>query len=114
MSIMATPKKHRFAPKFHIRKGDTVLVISGADKGKQGEVLQMLPDEGKAIVRDVKVVKRHVKPTTETAGQIVEKEMPVDVSNLKLVVNGTPTKVGRKIVDGRSVRYAKATGEIIP
>jgi large subunit ribosomal protein L24 len=110
---MATTKSTRFAPKLKIKKGDTVRVISGADKGTEGEVLKVFPTENKAIVAGVKMVKRHVKATAEQAGGIVDKEMPIQISNLMLVVNGTPTKVGRKLVDGKIVRYSKKTGEII-
>ena len=110
---MAATKQTRFAPKLKIKTGDTVLVVSGADKGTQGEVIKVYPSDNKALVQGVKIAKRHVKPTAERAGGIVEKEMPVDISNLMLVVNGTPTKVGRKLVDDKLVRYSKKTGEII-
>ena len=110
---MATTTQPRFAPKLKIKTGDTVQVISGADKGTQGEVLKVFPRENKAIVAGVKIAKRHVKPTAEQAGGIVDKAMPIHISNLMLVVNGEPTKVGRKLVDGKIVRYSKKTGEII-
>ncbi len=110
---MATSQAKRFAPKLKIKTGDTVVVISGADKGKEGEVLKVFPLENKAIVSGVKVVKRHLKPTSEQQGQIVTKEMPVHISNIKLVVNGAATKVGRRVEDGKIVRYAKSTGETI-
>ena len=73
----------------------------------------MFPTENKAIVQGIKVAKRHMKPTTESAGRIVEKEMPIHLSNLKLVVNGQATRVGRKLEDGKIVRYSKKTGETI-
>ncbi len=110
---MATSQAKRFAPKLKIKTGDKVVVISGADKGKEGEVLKVFPQENKAIVSGVKVVKRHLKPTAEQSGQIIEKEMPVHISNIKLMVNGTATKVGRRVENGKIVRYAKSTGETI-
>jgi large subunit ribosomal protein L24 len=110
---MAATKQTRFAPKLKIKTGDTVLVISGADKGTEGQVLSVDPRKNKAIVEGVKIAKRHVKPTAERAGGIVDKTMPIDISNLMLVVNGTPTKVGRKLVDDKLVRYSKKTGETI-
>jgi large subunit ribosomal protein L24 len=110
---MATTKLKRFAPKLKIKTGDTVLVITGADKGAKGTVQKVFPLENKAIVEGVKIAKRHIKPTAEQAGGVVDKPMPINISNLMLVVDGKPTKVGRKSVDGKIVRYSKSTGEII-
>ena len=110
---MATSQAKRFAPKLKIKTGDTVVVISGASKGTEGDVLKVFPQENKAIVSGVKVAKRHQKGTAEQAGQIVEKEMPIHISNVKLVVNGAATKVGRRVENGKIVRYAKSTGETI-
>ena len=110
---MATSQAKRFAPKLKIKTGDTVVVVTGTDKGTKGEVLKVFPLDNKAIVSGVKVAKRHVKPTADQAGQIVNKEMRIDISNLKLVVNDAPTKVGRRVEDGKIVRYAKTTGETI-
>jgi large subunit ribosomal protein L24 len=110
---MATSQAKRFAPKLKIKTGDTVVVISGANKGTEGQVLKVFPQDNKAIVSGVKVAKRHLKATAEQAGQIVEKEMPIHISNIKLVVNGMATKVGRRVEDGKLVRYAKSTGETI-
>ncbi|GBQ14472.1 50S ribosomal protein L24 [Swaminathania salitolerans] len=100
-----------------IKKGDQVLVLSGASRGTRGEVLAVLPKVEKAIVRGVAVAKRHQKPTRmNQEGGIVSKEMPVHISNLKLVdpKSGKPTRVGfRQLEDGRKVRVAKVTGEVI-
>ena len=100
-----------------IRKGDTVLVVSGADRGKQGEVLQMFPKDERAVVQGVNVAKKHTKPTgMGSPGGIVEKEATIHVSNLKLVdpKSGKPTRVGFRVLDdGRKVRVAKATGAVI-
>lgn len=101
--------------KWKIKKGDTVKVISGDDKGKTGRVIKMLVDEGKAVVEGVRIVSRHTKPNaTSPNGSIVKKEAPIDLSNLMLMVGNTPTKVGRKMdAQGNLVRYSKKTGEII-
>lgn len=105
----------RFAPKYHVKKGDKVKVIAGASKGKEGTILQMLVGEGKALVEGVNLVKKHTKATENNPGGINDIEAPIHLSNLMLVdpKSGQPTKVGRKIVDGKSVRYSKKTGEII-
>jgi large subunit ribosomal protein L24 len=100
-----------------IRKGDQVVVIAGSAKGTRGEVLSVLPQVEKAVVRGVAVAKRHTKPNrVNQEGGIVAKEMPVHLSNLQLVdpKSGKPTRVGFRVLeDGRKVRVAKATGEII-
>ena len=100
-----------------IRKGDTVLVTAGADKGKRGEVLRMLPSEDRAVVQGVNVAKRHTKPRgMGQPGGIVEVEASIHLSNLKLVDPKTsqPTRVGFRVLeDGRKVRVAKASGNVI-
>lgn len=91
------------------------MVIAGASKGKSGEILEVLPDKNKAIVDNVNMVKKHRKPTQQNPGGIVDIAAPIHLSNLMLLdpKTGEPTRVGRKIVDGKSVRYAKKSGEII-
>ena len=100
-----------------IKKGDTVLVISGADRGKRGEVLRVRPADNRAVVQGVNVAKKHTKPTgMGSPGGIVSIEATVHLSNLKLVDPKTdkPTKVGFRVLDdGRKVRVAKATGNVI-
>jgi large subunit ribosomal protein L24 len=100
-----------------IRKGDTVVVISGAQKGRRGEVLQVLPREGRAVVQGVAVIKRHTKPRgVGQPGGIVEREASIHLSNLMLIDGKTdqPTRVGFKVLeDGRKVRIAKASGNVI-
>lgn len=105
----------RFAPKLHIKKGDRVIVVAGADKGKQGEVLEVFPAKNRAIVEDVNIVKKHQKPTQDNPGGINEMPAPVHISNLMLVdpKTGEATRIGRKLVDGKLVRYSKKSGEII-
>ncbi len=106
-------KKNKKQPKYHIKKGDNVLVISGADKGTTGEVLEVLRDKGRAIVEGVAVAKKHTKPTEDNPGGINEIYKSVHLSNLALHEGGVPTRVGRRRENGKAVRYSKKTGEII-
>ena len=103
--------------KFHIKKGDTVLVLSGEYKGTEGTVLEVVTKNDKAIVEGVNMVSKHTKPNaTNPQGGIVKQEAPIHVSNLMLVEpsNGKATRVGRKLnADGKLVRYSKKTGEEI-
>ena len=96
-----------------LRKGDTVRVISGKDKGKQGVISRVLPKENKVIVDGVNVAKRHTKATKQNQkADIIEKDMPLDASNVMLVVKGKPTRVGYKVkADGTKVRVARKTGD---
>jgi large subunit ribosomal protein L24 len=100
-----------------IRKGDNVLVITGNDKGRRGAVLQIFPRDQRAVVQGVRIAKRHTKPTgMGQPGGIIEKEATIHLSNLKLVdpISDKPTKVGFRVLDdGRKVRVAKATGQVI-
>jgi large subunit ribosomal protein L24 len=95
-----------------IRKGDKVIVLTGRDKGRTGEVFEVRPDQGKALVRGVNLVKRHQKQTAQQEGGIVSKEAPVDLSNIAYVgKDGKPTRIGFKIqADGKKVRIAKSSG----
>lgn len=100
--------------KYKIRKGDEVIVLTGKDKGKSGEIIKMLPSEGRAIVQGVNLVKRHQRQTQTTEGGIITKEAPIHVSNLALKdpKTGKATKVGFKIEkDGTKTRISKASGE---
>lgn len=110
-----TKKTTRFAPKLHVKTGDKVIVISGANKGQSGEITQVFPKENRAIVGGVNVKVKHTKPTQQNPGAINEIEMPIHISNLMHVdaKTGEPTRIGRKIVDGKIVRYYKKSGEII-
>jgi large subunit ribosomal protein L24 len=102
--------------KLKIRKGDHVVVITGKDKGKRGEVLKMLPDENRAIVKGVAMIRRHQKQTAAQEGGIIAKEAAIHISNLALEdpKDGRPTRVGYKFLkDGRKVRFAKRSGEVI-
>jgi large subunit ribosomal protein L24 len=102
--------------KLKIKKGDRVIVISGADRGKRGEVLKVIPDERRVLVAGVNLVKRHTKQSAKTQGGVITKEAPVHVSNVALADPKTqkPTRVGFKILaDGTKVRIAKKSGEVI-
>lgn len=99
-----------------IRKGDKVTVLTGRDKGKTGEVLKMFLSENRAIVHGVNMVKRHTRPSQTNPGGIVEKEAVINLSNLAHVdpKDDKPTRVGFRVLeDGRKVRYAKRSGEVI-
>ncbi len=98
-----------------IRKGDRVVVRTGRDKGKTGEVLRVMPVEARALVQGVNMVKRHTRPSMQNPGGIVEKEGPIHLSNLALIdpKDGKPTRVGYGTVDGRKVRIARRSGERI-
>ncbi|GFO80685.1 50S ribosomal protein L24 [Methyloceanibacter sp.] len=99
-----------------IKKGDHVVVLTGKDKGKRGEVLKVLPSENRAIVQGVAQVRRHQRQTAAQEGGIITKEAPIHVSNLALEdpKDGQPTRVGYKFLkDGRKVRFAKRSGEVI-
>ncbi len=99
-----------------IRKGDNVVVLTGRDKGKTGDVLRVLRDEARVIVQGVNIVKRHTAPSQNNPGGIDDKEAPIHISNVSLVDpdSGKPTKVGFKVLeDGRKVRVARASGEMI-
>ena len=103
-------------PKLKIKKGDRVVVISGKDKGKKGEVLKVLPAENRAVVRGVAIVRKHQRQSPTQEGGIVSKEAPIHISNLALEdpKDGSPTRVGFKFLkDGRKVRFAKRSGEVI-
>jgi len=103
-------------PKLKIKKGDHVVVITGKDKGKKGEVLKVLPEENRAIVRGVAVVRRHQRQTASQEVGIISKETPIHISSLALEdpKDGKPTRVGDKFrKDGRKVRFARRSGEVI-
>jgi large subunit ribosomal protein L24 len=103
--------------KLHVKKGDTVLVLSGNDKGKQGKVMSVDRKSQRAIVEGVRIISKHTRPNAEhPQGGIIKQEAPIHISNLMVVDNsGKPTRVGRRIDEksGKLVRYSKKTGEII-
>jgi large subunit ribosomal protein L24 len=101
--------------KLHIKVGDTVKVLSGESKGQEGKILKIDRSKMRAIVEGVNMVKKHAKPSaTDPQGGIIEKEAGLHISNLMVVINGQPTKIGRKANDkGNIVRYSKKSGEVI-
>jgi len=98
-----------------LKKGDTVVVIAGKDKGQEGEVIRVLPTSNQVIVNGINTAKKHSKPgRTNQQGGIIDRDMPIDASNVMLVHGGKPTRVGYKVnSDGTKVRVAKRTGEVI-
>ena len=102
--------------KLKIRRGDKVVVLAGRDKGKHGEVVKAFPTENKVLVQGVNMVRKHQKQTPSQQGGIIAKEAPIHVSNLAIEdpKDGSPTRIGYKILDdGRKVRFAKRSGEVI-
>ncbi|MEE3476256.1 MAG: 50S ribosomal protein L24 [Candidatus Cryptobacteroides sp.] len=102
--------------KLHIKKGDTVYVNAGNDKGKTGKVLSVIPDKDRAIVEGINMVSKHTKPNAnQPQGGIIKREAGIHVSNLQLIdpASQKPTRIGRKFVDGKKIRYAKKSGEEI-
>tara|TARA_B100000315_G_scaffold218082_1_gene219145 strand:+ start:149 stop:454 length:306 start_codon:yes stop_codon:yes gene_type:complete len=98
-----------------IKKGDTVQVISGNETGKSGRVIKIFPAIDKIIVEGMNMVKKHARPTQENPqGGIMEKEAAIHISNVMFIAGGKPTRIGYKILeDGRKVKYAIKTGEVI-
>ena len=102
--------------KLHIKKGDTVYVNTGSDKGKTGQVLKVLVKENRAIVEGINIVSKSTKPSAKNPqGGIVKQEAPIHISNINPIdpKSGKPTRIGRKKVDGKTVRYSKKSGEVI-
>jgi len=103
-------------PKLKIKKGDHVVVITGKDKGKKGEVLKVIPAENRAVVKGVSMVRRHQRQTAQQEGGIIAKEAAIHISNLAIEdpKDGKPTRVGYKFLkDGRKVRFARRSGEVL-
>ena len=102
--------------KIHIKKGDTVYVNAGNDKGKTGKVLSVDPAKDRAIVEGINMVSKHTKPNSkQPQGGIIKQEAGIHVSNLNLIdpASGKPTRVGHKVVDGKKIRFDKKSGEEI-
>lgn len=98
-----------------LKKGDKVVVRAGRDKGKHGEILKVIPAENRALVQGVNLVKRHQRPSQTSAGGIETKEAPIQLSNLMIEdpKDGSPTRVGFRVVEGKKVRFAKKSGDVI-
>ena len=108
-------KKEITKTKLHVKKGDTVKVLAGDDKGKTGKVMRVLPSTNRAVVEGLNMVTKHFKPSAQnTSGRIDKIEAPIHLSNLMVVVAGTATLIGRKVNEaGKLQRFAKSTGEFI-
>lgn len=99
-----------------IRKGDQVVVLTGKDKGRKGEVIKVMPKDDKALVRGINMVVRHQRQSANQEGGIIRKEAPIHLSNIAVAdpKDGKPTRVGFRVLeDGRKVRYAKRSGDLI-
>ena len=101
----------------HVRKGDTVVVVAGKERGKRGKVLRVIPGKGRVLIERVNMIKKHQRPTQKLRqGGIIEREGPIHLSNVMLVdpTSDTPTRIGiRALTGGRKVRVARKSGEII-
>jgi large subunit ribosomal protein L24 len=100
----------------HVKKGDKVMVISGKDKGKTGVILAAFPKKDRVLVEGINIVKKHSKPSQiNPQGGIINQEAPIHVSNVMPIdpKSGEPTRVGSKLVDGKKVRVAKKSGEVL-
>ena len=103
-------------PKRNIKKGDRVVVLTGRDRGKRGEVLKVMPREARVVVQGVMMMKKHEKPSPRTGGGIVSREAPIHISNVALVdpESDRPTRVGTRVQnDGRKVRVARRSGSVL-
>ena len=98
-----------------IRKGDTVVVLAGKDKGRTGEVVTVMPKDDKAVVRGINMIRRHQRQSQSQEGGIISKEAPIHLSNLAVAdpKDGKPTRVGFEVKDGKKVRVAKRSGATI-
>lgn len=106
----------RFRPKMKIKKDDTVIVIAGANKGEKGKVLEVLSDKERVFIEGVNIISKHTKPDAQNPdGGIVKKEASIHISNVAIVdpKSGDASRVGRKVEDGKVVRYAKKSGEVL-
>ena len=102
--------------KLHVKKGDEVIVLAGKDRGRKGKVLRVFASDRKVIVENINVYKKHQKPTKDSPqGGIIDKAMPLDLSNVQPVDKGTGkgTRVGRRRVEGKWLRYSKRTNELV-
>lgn len=108
-------RKSNKQPKLNVRKGDTVKVMAGDSKGAQGRVLEVIVKERRVLVEGVNMVTKHTKPNAKnTQGGIIKQEAPIHISNVMVVDGkGNTTRVGRRVEDGKLVRYSKKSGEVI-
>jgi large subunit ribosomal protein L24 len=115
-NFLFNPRSVEVAKRMKIKKNDQVMIISGRDKGKRGRVIEVLTKKGKVIVEGINILKHHTRPNRQrgVAGGIVDREAPIDVSNVMVVEGNKPTRVGYQVLaDGRKVRVSKKTGAVI-
>ncbi len=107
--------KKRFAPKWKVKKGDKVMVLSGEYKGTESVVMQVYPEKGRVLVEDVNMVKKHQKPTNDHPGGIIEQPASINISNVMVIdpKSGEASRIGRREENGKLVRYSKKSGETI-
>ena len=96
-----------------IKKGDKVVVLAGKNRGDEGEVLAVFPQDDRVLVKGVNVIAKHEKPSQTSRGGIIRREAPIHISNVALSVDGKPSRVGFKVEDGKKVRIARKTGEVV-
>lgn len=103
------------APKTKLKKGDKVVVLTGKDRGRRGEIVKMLPRKGKALVQGINMVKRHNRASASGPGGIENKEAPIALSNIAIEdpKDGSPTRIGYRLEGDKKVRFAKKSGEVI-
>ena len=100
--------------KLKVKKGDNVMIMAGKDKGKIGKIMLAIPNKGVVVVEGINMHKKHQRATkSDSKGQVVEKAMPIDASNVMLMEDGKPVRSGRKIIAGKTVRVSKKTGKEI-
>jgi len=100
--------------KLKVKKGDNVMIIAGKDKGKTGKIVLAIPGKGLVVVEGINMHKKHQKATkSDSKGQVIEKAMPIDASNVMLIENGKPVRSSRKTIAGKTVRVSKKTGKEI-
>ena len=101
--------------KTKLKKGDNVLILSGKDKGKSGSILSIFPKSNRALLKGINIVKKHQKPSKQSGGGIIEKELSVHISNLSFISikDGKKTKIGYKLENKKKIRFEKKTGEVI-
>tara|TARA_B100000029_G_scaffold424161_1_gene431736 strand:+ start:12127 stop:12537 length:411 start_codon:yes stop_codon:yes gene_type:complete len=115
VKVLKVIKKRRTNPTIKLKKGDNVLVLTGKDKGKLGSILSIFPKKNKATVKGVNIVKKHQKPSRQGGGGIVEKELPVHISNLSFVSlkDQKKTKISYKLEEKKKIRIERRTGDVI-
>jgi large subunit ribosomal protein L24 len=116
MADLKTDSRKFMAGKFKVRKNDQVLILSGRDRGRRGRVIEVIRTKGKVLVEGINIMKKHERPNRARglAGGVVERESPIDISNVMVIEGGKPTRIGyEQSSDGRKVRVSKKTGAVL-